>query len=59
MLGTKAVNPRKSGSMGWKELYLKEDWWAIWFGIGLMVLAVVLFNSGSHFLSALAVNPGG
>ncbi len=51
--------PRKVGSMGWKELYLKEDWWAIWFGIGLMVLAVVLFNNGSNFLSALAVNPGG
>ncbi len=50
---------RKAGSMGWKELYLKEDWWAIWFGIGLMVLAVVLYNSGSNFLSALAVNPGG
>lgn len=51
--------PRKVGSMGWNELYLKEDWWAIWFGIGLMVLAVVLFHSGSNFLSALAVNPGG
>ena len=44
---------------GWNELYLKEDWWAIWLGTGLMVLALVLYNSGSHFLSALAVNPGG
>ena len=51
--------PRKIFSAGWKELYQKEDWWAIWFGIGLMALAVALFNSGSHFLSALAVNPGG
>ncbi|MGC2458209.1 MAG: putative sulfate exporter family transporter [Gallionellaceae bacterium] len=51
--------PQKVRSLGWKELYLKEDWWAIWFGIGLMALAVVLYNSGSHFLSALAVNPGG
>ena len=51
--------PRKILSEGWKELYQKEDWWAIWFGIGLMALAVALFNSGSHFLSALAVNPGG
>ncbi len=51
--------PEKAPSMGWKELYLKEDWWAIWFGIGLMVAAVILFNSGSHALSALAINPGG
>ena len=51
--------PQKVSRMGWKELYLKEDWWAIWFGIGLMALAVILFNSGSNFLSALAVNPGG
>ncbi len=51
--------PPKPKHMGWKELYLKEDWWAIWFGIGLMALAVILFNNGSHFLSALAVNPGG
>jgi hypothetical protein len=20
--------------MGWKELYLKEDWWAIYLGLG-------------------------
>jgi len=51
--------PHKVPGLGWKELYKKEDWWAIWFGLGLMALAVILFNSGSHFLSALAVNPGG
>src|ERR1035437_9072980 len=50
---------QKARSMGWNDLYLKEDWWAIWGGIGLMLLAVILFNSGNHFLSALAVNPGG
>lgn len=51
--------PKKVLNSGWKELYQKEDWWAIWFGLGLMALAVVLFKGGSHFLSALAVNPGG
>ena len=25
--------------MGWKELYFKEDWWAIWLGIGIVVIA--------------------
>ncbi len=54
-----SATPQKNFSSGWKELYQKEDWWAIWFGIGLMALAVALFSNGSHFLSALAVNPGG
>ncbi len=51
--------PQNGRGSGWQELYKKEDWWAIWFGIGLMALAFILFANGSHFLSALAVNPGG
>ena len=27
--------PQKLQSMGWKEMYLKEDWWAIWLGVGI------------------------
>ncbi|HYA38660.1 MAG TPA: putative sulfate exporter family transporter [Candidatus Methylomirabilis sp.] len=46
--------------MGWKELYLKEDWWAVWLGIGLMVLAILFFQAGSSgVLKSLAINPGG
>jgi uncharacterized membrane protein YadS len=45
---------------GWKELYLKEDWWAVWVGIGLMILAILLFQAGdSGVMKALAINPGG
>jgi len=46
--------------MGWKELYLKEDWWAVWLGIGLMILAILFFQAGSSgVLKSLAINPGG
>ncbi len=45
--------------LGWRELYLKEDWWAIWVGIGLMALAIALFNQGNPLLKTLAINPGG
>ncbi len=45
--------------MGWKELYLKEDWWAIYVGFGITLLCLVAFMSGSTFAKSLAVNPGG
>src|SRR6516165_10053299 len=45
---------------GWSELYLKEDWWAVWLGFALMVFAIVLFQAGSsNIVKALAINPGG
>jgi uncharacterized membrane protein YadS len=42
--------------MGWKELYLKEDWWAIWLGVGIVLVAYLLFVNGSS-LSWIAVTP--
>ncbi|HVC10739.1 MAG TPA: putative sulfate exporter family transporter [Burkholderiales bacterium] len=51
---------RQPSRMGWKELYLKEDWWAVWLGLGMMVLAILFFQAGgSGVLKALAINPGG
>jgi len=50
----------KSERRGWKELYLKEDWWAVWLGIALVVFAILLFQAGSsNIVKALAINPGG
>jgi uncharacterized membrane protein YadS len=50
----------KPERLGWKELYLKEDWWAVWLGVALMVLSILLFQAGSsNILKALAINPGG
>lgn len=46
--------------VGWKELYLKEDWWAVWVGLGLMIFTILLFQAGaSNIVKALAINPGG
>ena len=45
---------------GWSELYRKEDWWAVWLGLALMVFAIALFQAGSsNIIKALAINPGG
>jgi uncharacterized integral membrane protein (TIGR00698 family) len=40
----------------WGELIRKEDWWAIWIGLGLVAVAIVLFESGSS-IKWIAVAP--
>ena len=55
--------PEKQGepqAMGWKELYLKEDWWAIYFGIEIVVATLIAFLVGkSIIVQSLTINPGG
>ena len=38
------------------ELFRKEDWWAIWIGLGLVAVAVALFTGGSS-IKWIAVAP--
>jgi uncharacterized membrane protein YadS len=40
----------------WLELLRKEDWWAIWIGLGLILVAFGLFSTGSS-VKWLAVSP--
>ncbi len=54
-----AKEVRSSGVMGWRELYLKEDWWAIYLGVGLMLGTLIAFLLGSNVVKLLAINPGG
>ena len=48
--------PPPSGKMGWKELYLKEDWWAIWLGVGIVLVAWLFFINGSS-IKWIAITP--
>jgi uncharacterized integral membrane protein (TIGR00698 family) len=45
-----------SATSGWRELYLKEDWWAIWLGLGIIIAAWMSFAAGSS-IKWLAVAP--
>ncbi len=49
--------PRVEQAKGWRELYLKEDWWAIWLGLGIVVVALLFFAGGSS-IKWIAVTPG-
>ena len=40
----------------WNELFRKEDWWAIWIGLGLVAAAILLFVNGGS-IKWIAVAP--
>jgi uncharacterized membrane protein YadS len=44
-----------SGSF-WSDVIRKEDWWAIWIGLGLVVVAAALFANGQS-LKWIAIAP--
>ncbi len=48
--------PKVAETVGWRELWLKEDWWAIWLGLGIVILGYILFAEGAS-LKWLAVMP--
>jgi len=41
---------------GWQNLWAKEDWWAVWLGLGIIILAYVFYLAGSS-ISWIAVAP--
>ncbi|HVY73347.1 MAG TPA: putative sulfate exporter family transporter [Puia sp.] len=43
-------------SSGWQEFWSKEDWWAVWLGLSLVILAYIFYLAGSS-ISWIAVAP--
>jgi uncharacterized integral membrane protein (TIGR00698 family) len=46
----------KNQPSGWQEFWLKEDWWAVWLGLGIVIIAYVFYLTGSS-ISWIAVSP--
>lgn len=51
-----AMTDQAPAPSGWGELWRKEDWWAIWIGLAVVLTGVVLFWNGAS-LRWLAVLP--
>ncbi len=48
--------PTIAPPLRWRELWLKEDWWAIWLGLGIVIVAYAFFASGGS-IKWIAVTP--
>src|SRR3984885_11953626 len=51
-----AATPSPNQQPGWNELWLKEDWWAVWIGLALVLTAYWLFT-GNSSIDWIAVAP--
>jgi uncharacterized integral membrane protein (TIGR00698 family) len=47
---------RRAAPLGWRELWLKEDWWAIYLGLFIVLVGYLLFANGTS-LKWIAVAP--
>jgi uncharacterized integral membrane protein (TIGR00698 family) len=54
IIKTEAAGLNKTS--GWQEFWSKEDWWAVWLGLGIVILAYVFYLAGSS-ISWIAVAP--
>jgi hypothetical protein len=34
----------EASPLRWRELWLKEDWWAIWLGLGIVLIAYIFLR---------------
>jgi uncharacterized integral membrane protein (TIGR00698 family) len=54
--GADAPEARPAAVSFWRELWIKEDYWAIWIGLGVIIVAYLFFASGSN-IKWIAVSP--
>jgi uncharacterized integral membrane protein (TIGR00698 family) len=52
----RAIEVTPLNFFGWQEFFKKEDWWAIWLGLGIVLAGCALFAGGGS-LKWLAVTP--
>src|SRR6059036_3209363 len=45
-IGGAAARPSLSG---WSELWRKEDWWAVWLGLAIVIIGLFLFSQGGSW----------
>jgi uncharacterized integral membrane protein (TIGR00698 family) len=56
-MATTDTETTEKKTSGWQEFWSKEDWWAVWLGLGIVALAYVFYLNGSS-ISWIAVSPG-
>jgi len=44
---TSAAKKQTIPSGGWSDLWKKEDWWAVWLGIGIVLAAIIFWSFGA------------
>ena len=56
MSNNASAAPAPGRASAWRELFAKEDWWAVWIGLGLVIVATIAFLNGAS-LKWIAVTP--
>lgn len=49
------MSTQTTGTSKWSNLWKKEDYWAVWLGLGVVVLAILFWAAGSTFLKGIAI----
>jgi hypothetical protein len=44
-----------NGKSGWSDLWLKEDWWAVWIGLFFVALGLITAATGVDLISSGAL----